>query len=75
MAQLASIRQMSGQVSRGSTGEYQADERAGVARHSWRVSDRKSQGRIRYRKRPPGGLSKLWPQEKSQSVLGGDVCS
>ena len=26
MAQLASIRQMSGQVSRGSAGEYQADE-------------------------------------------------
>ncbi len=31
MTQLASIRQMSGQVSRGSAGEYQADERAGVA--------------------------------------------
>ena len=30
-AQLAIIRQMSGQVSRGSAGEYQADERAGVA--------------------------------------------
>ena len=29
-AQLASIRQMSGQVSRGSAGEYQAEERAGV---------------------------------------------
>ena len=29
---------MSGQVSRGSAGEYQADERAGVARLSWRVS-------------------------------------
>ena len=28
---------MSGQVSRGSAGEYQADERAGVARLSWRV--------------------------------------
>ena len=36
--QLASIRLMSGQVSRGSAGEYQADERAGVARLSWRVS-------------------------------------
>ena len=32
MAQLASIRQMSGQVSRGSDAEYQADERAEVAR-------------------------------------------
>ena len=31
---------MSGQVSRGSAGEYQADERAGVARLSWRVSGR-----------------------------------
>ena len=39
-ALLASIRQMSGQVSRGSAGEYQADERAGVARLSWRVSGR-----------------------------------
>ena len=36
-AQLGSIRQMSGQVSRGSAGEYQADERAGVARLSWRI--------------------------------------
>ena len=34
------IRQMSGQVLRGSAGEYQADERAGVARLSWRVSGR-----------------------------------
>ena len=33
-AQLMSIRLMSGQVSRGSAGEYQADERAGVARLS-----------------------------------------
>ena len=40
VAQLASIRQMSGQVSRGSAGEYKADERAGVARLSWRVSGR-----------------------------------
>ena len=28
------------QVSRGSAGEYQADEQAGVARLSWRVSGR-----------------------------------
>ena len=34
------IRHMSGQVSRGSAGEYQADEWAGVARLSWRVSGR-----------------------------------
>ena len=31
----ASIRQMSRQVSRGSAGEFQADEQAGVARLSW----------------------------------------
>ena len=31
MAPFPSIRQMSGQVSRGFAGEYQADERAGVA--------------------------------------------
>ena len=34
----ASIRQMSRQVSRGSAGEYQEDEQAGVAQLSWRVS-------------------------------------
>ena len=39
-APLASIRQMSRQVSRGSACEYQADEQAGVARLSWRVSGR-----------------------------------
>ena len=36
MAQLASIRQMSGQVTRGSAGEYQADEQAVVVRISSR---------------------------------------
>ena len=40
MAQLAIIRQMSRQVSRGSPGEYQADEQTGVTRLSWRVSGR-----------------------------------
>ena len=40
MAQLASIRQKSGQVFRGSAGEYQADERAGVARLRSQVSGR-----------------------------------
>ena len=34
------IRQMSRQVSRGSTGDYQADEQAGVTRFRWRVSGR-----------------------------------
>ena len=40
MAPLESIRQMSRQVSRGSAGEYQADEQAGVARLRWGVSGR-----------------------------------
>ena len=35
-AQLASSRQMGGQVSRGSVAEYQADEWAEVARLRWR---------------------------------------
>ena len=39
-AQLANIRQMSRQVSRGSAREYQADWYAGVAWLSWRVSGR-----------------------------------
>ena len=39
-AQLAIIRQMSGQVSRGSAGEFQADELAVVPRLPWRVSGR-----------------------------------
>ena len=34
------MRQMSSKVWRGSAGEYQADEQAGVARLSWRVSGR-----------------------------------
>ena len=40
MAHLASIRQMSRQVSRGSGFEYQAEEQAGVVQLSWRVSGR-----------------------------------
>ena len=36
-AQLASIRQMNGQVSRGSAGVYQADEWAGIVRTSWQI--------------------------------------
>ena len=40
MAQLEIIKQMSGQVSCGSAGDYQADERAGVAGFSWRLSSR-----------------------------------
>ena len=37
---------MSRQVSRGSAGEYQADEKAGVARLNWRFSGRRA-GRCR----------------------------
>ena len=40
VAHLAIIKQMSGQVSQGSSGDYQADERAGVALLSWRLSSR-----------------------------------
>ena len=40
MAQLAIIKQMNRQVSRGSAGDYQADEQAGVARRSWQLSSR-----------------------------------
>ena len=46
VAQLAIIKQMSGQVLRGSAGDnqshgdYQADERAGIVRLSWRLSSR-----------------------------------
>ena len=40
MAQLAIIKQMIGQASHGSDGDYQADEREGFARLSWRLSSR-----------------------------------
>ena len=35
VAQLVIIKEMSGQVSRGLTGDYQADERVGVVWLSW----------------------------------------
>ena len=38
--QLEIMKQMSRQEYRGSAGEYQADEQAGVARLTWRVSGR-----------------------------------
>ena len=38
--QLEIMQQMSRQEYRGSAGEYQADEQAGVARLRWRVSGR-----------------------------------
>ena len=46
MAQLSIIKQMSMQVSRGSDGDYQADEQAGVKQLRWRLSGRRA-GRFR----------------------------
>ena len=40
MAQLAIIKQMTSQVSRGSAGDYQADDLSGVVRLSRRLSSR-----------------------------------
>ena len=40
MAQLAIFKQLSKQVSCGSAGDYQADERTGVVWLSWRISSR-----------------------------------
>ena len=40
---------MSGQVSRSSAGEYQADERAGVARLLGKIEGRRKRGRLRMR--------------------------
>ena len=37
MAQLAIIKQMNRQESRGSDGDYQADDQAGVAELGWRL--------------------------------------
>ena len=45
-AQLSIIKKMSRQVSRGSAGHSQAEEQAGVARLSWRISSRRA-GRCR----------------------------
>ena len=44
--QLAYIKQMSRQVSRGSAGDYQADEHAGVEQLRWQLSGRRA-GRSR----------------------------
>ena len=46
VAQLGTIKQRSRQVSRGSGGEYQADEQAGVEQLRWRISGRRA-GRCR----------------------------
>ena len=42
MAQLATVKQMNRQVSRGSAVDYEADEQAGVARLRWRISSRRA---------------------------------
>ena len=46
MAQLSIIKQMSRQVSRGKTIDYEADEQAGVTRFCWPQSSRRA-GRCR----------------------------
>ena len=46
VVQFSIIKQMNRQVSQGSAGDYQADEQAGVARLSWRLSS-KGTGRCR----------------------------
>ena len=50
-APLPSIRQMSGQVSRGSAGEYQADEQAGVTRlyGEYQADEQAGVARLRWR--------------------------
>ena len=62
---MARIRQISGQVSRGSAGEYQADERAGVAGLHWRASGR-SAGRCRGA--PLASIRQISGQESRGSV-------
>ena len=42
MAQLATVKQKSRQVSRGSAGVYQAHEQAGVVRFSFRLSSKRT---------------------------------
>ena len=42
MAQLATVKLKSRQVSHGSVGDYQADEQAGVTRLSWPQSSRRA---------------------------------
>ena len=54
MAQLASIRQMSRQVSRGTAGEYQADEQAGVTWLEWHYQADEQAGVTRLRWRVSG---------------------
>ena len=46
MAQLSIIKQMSSQVSRGSAGDYQADDQAGIAGLRWPQRSRRT-GRCR----------------------------
>ena len=56
---------MSRQVSRGSAGEYQADEQEGVARLSWRFSGRRS-GKCR-------GAQLASITQMSRQVFGGSA--
>ena len=64
---------MSGQVSRGSAGEYQADERAGVARLSWRVSSEGDQPWDFFGKNDAKAESPaLWPPHVKSWLIGKD---
>ena len=60
----------SGQVSRGSARGYQADERAGVAGLSWRVSKRLFSSSSVYRKMQESGLAEILPMHLSYLVSG-----
>ena len=62
-AELAIIKQMSRQVSRGSAGEYHADEQAAVKRITWRVSG-SSAGRC------PKGQLQIMKQMSRQEYRG-----
>ena len=67
-----SIRKMSKQVSRGSAGEYQADERADVARLSWRVSGRRVG---RYRAAQLGAVQRLRRQLLTWKFRRSSACA
>ena len=65
MAQLAIIKKMSRQVSRGSAVDYQADEQAGVTRLTWPQSIRRA-GRCR-------GAQLAYIKQMSRQVSCGSV--
>ena len=64
MAQLSIIKQMSRQVSRGSTVDYQADEQAGWAQQPWHT------GFV-----PPRHVESSWTRDQTHSPLNGQADS